>query len=652
MKKYKEVSISLLLALLCIISAYGSVNLNKVYDIYFSIGFLLPCIVGCFCKGNYYILCSLASFASVFLIPDQHGFSNIVPAFAILFWNIGHVSLWKLEEKLSFSFIVSCLYELILWSAAILLGLPLCHHLAELNIYYPFGYAYSYLPYNILNARIVFLAEVLILAFLILDLLKTLPVIKQAMHRKIYRNEFNNNQFALIIFLMAVIVFVLSMPSEREGITYFTISINSYENSMGNLQLILFKEILVFLIGDFVIHFLEYCYYQEAEKLEVAEIQKAVFESSNDMIWSIDGKNNDIILANTLAKNFFCKKAGKKPDNFLDIFGKNEKDIWSEYIAEGLEHGKYITEYYDETMKKYYNLVVSKVSLDQKNYDMAFFAKDITEEVELNERIRNINGQLENKVQEKTKDLKQAYKELNEYTHQIAHEIKAPLRAIQLYNEIVKNSLVSCEDSETIKASEQINYYCRKSIAMLADILDYSKSRTQTLRYEEIDMYSLVNDIIIELCDIFKDQKISYQIGKLPKIKGDRNLLRSCLFNILSNSFKYSSKKEKTNINVSCRESDGKYIFSFKDNGAGFDMRYAEHLFEMFCRMHTDSEFEGTGIGLALAKSVVERHGGKIWAEAYPDKGCTIYFSIPVRSKDEEKFMFMRERPYEERIGS
>lgn len=633
MRKYQIILIPFLASCLCIATGYKAINLNQIYDIYFCIGFFIPCITEIFWHSKYNWFCSFAAAASVFLLPNHHGFAGLIPAAVLLLWNLGHILIWRFKEKLRFPFMLSCLYETILISFALAVGIPAAHYLAKLNTYYPFGYAYSYLPYNILNACMVFLSEMLILVFFMLELLRMLPAVQHLIEHKNRRNEFKDHQFIFLIFLMAIIVFVLSIPSGRETIAYFSISINPYENAMGNLQLLLFKEILVFLIGNLIVHFLEYRYRQEAEKLETAETAKAVFESSNDMIWSINGKNNDIILANSLAQNFFQKKSNKKSTDFLSIFDKNEIDIWSAYIAEGLEKGKFITEYYDEMMKKYYSLVVSKVSLNQDNYDIAFFAKDITEEVELNEQIRNMNNRLEEQVYEKTKDLQHAYRDLNQYTHQIAHEIKAPLRAIKLYNEIVKENPAANQDTEVIEASDQIEHYCNKSISILTEILDYASTKTQTLRYEKINMESLVYEILDELQDIYQSQSVSYSIKKLPWIDGDRNLLRSCIFNILSNSFKYSSKKEKTIITISCEKSNDTYIFSFQDNGDGFDMKYADHLFEMFCRMHTDSEFEGTGIGLALAKNVIHRHGGEIWAQAYPHEGCTIFFSLPVRSQ-------------------
>ena len=350
------------------------------------------------------------------------------------------------------------------------------------------------------------------------------------------------------------------------------------------------------------------------------------------MIWSIDGRNYEMIMANGPASDFFRKKAGEAEGNFLELLDRSEMDIWSEYIARGLETGKYRTEYYDETMKKYYSLEVSRISVDQQNYDVAFFAKDITEEVELNEQIREINNRLEDKVREKTQDLEAAYQELNQYTHQIAHEIKAPLRAIELYNETIQDSLCEGKTEEATEASGQIGRFCRKSLKLLSETLNFSGLKAHTMKYEQIDMNELTEECLAELKNIYKEQPAECRVSPLPSVEGDRRLLKSCVFNILSNSFKYSSKKERTEIEVSCQRCGGQYVFVFTDHGAGFDMDYAQNLFEMFARMHTDGEFEGTGIGLALAKNVVERHGGRIWAEARPEQGCTVRFTLPVKT--------------------
>ena len=165
--------------------------------------------------------------------------------------------------------------------------------------------------------------------------------------------------------------------------------------------------------------------------------------------------------------------------------------------------------------------------------------------------------------------------------------------------------------------------------ALVNDLLEYSKVRKADLKIEVVDVNKIIDVVYVEQTKGI-DKVPFLTKTKLPSIKGDKVLLKQVWQNLISNAIKYSSKKEVIKLEISATQTIDEVIFSIKDNGIGFDMKYAEKLFEVFRRLHTDEEFSGTGVGLSLVHRIIEKHNGKIWAESELDKGSTFYFTIPM----------------------
>jgi light-regulated signal transduction histidine kinase (bacteriophytochrome) len=164
---------------------------------------------------------------------------------------------------------------------------------------------------------------------------------------------------------------------------------------------------------------------------------------------------------------------------------------------------------------------------------------------------------------------------------------------------------------------------------LIDDLLSFSRTGRSELKKSVLDMNQVVDDALTQIKPLFADRKIDLEISQLPTVPGDYNLIKLVWSNLLDNAVKYTRFKEKAVIKIGFKEEENETVFLIKDNGAGFDMKYSQKLFGVFQRMHSSSEFEGTGIGLANVRRIILRHGGRTWAEAQPDEGATFYFSIP-----------------------
>jgi light-regulated signal transduction histidine kinase (bacteriophytochrome) len=254
-------------------------------------------------------------------------------------------------------------------------------------------------------------------------------------------------------------------------------------------------------------------------------------------------------------------------------------------------------------------------------------ARDITQQRKLAEENRQLHDYLEEKVKQRTKELETVNKELEAFSYSVSHDLRTPLRAISGYSIILKEDYASQLDAEANRLIDIILANTEMMGQLIDDLLSFSKmARLETI-HESIDMERLVKGCLEKLQTEITDHTIS--IGTLPLCNGDASMLRQVWFNLLGNAIKYSSKKEKPTLDIGAFEDARFHIYYVKDNGTGFDMKYAKKLFGVFQRLHRQDEFEGTGLGLALAKRIISKHQGEIWAEAFVDAGATFYFSIP-----------------------
>ena len=255
-------------------------------------------------------------------------------------------------------------------------------------------------------------------------------------------------------------------------------------------------------------------------------------------------------------------------------------------------------------------------------------AQDITDRVKIEEEIKDLNQKLELKVKERTEELENANKDLEAFAYSVSHDLRAPLRHIEGFSKFLKSSIKD-PSSETNNFLNKINEANSKMVSMINDLLKFSRLGRKALEKTSVDLNILIKDIIESYKPDIENRKIEFNVGELPIIQGDYGLLQVVFENLISNAIKFTSKKEYAIIDIDQRKSCNKESTIYiRDNGAGFNMNYADKLFGVFQRLHSDTEFQGTGIGLANVKQILKKHGGSIYAESEENKGTTFYISI------------------------
>jgi signal transduction histidine kinase len=239
---------------------------------------------------------------------------------------------------------------------------------------------------------------------------------------------------------------------------------------------------------------------------------------------------------------------------------------------------------------------------------------------------------LENKVKERTIQLELVNKELEAFSYSVSHDLRTPLRAISGYSIMLKEDYEEKLDAEGKRIIGNVIANARMMGQLIDDLLAFSRLGKKELVSTQIDMQSLATNVVNELLqhDLEKDYQIS--IGLLPSIEADQGMIKQVLINLLSNAIKYSSKETRPEIEIGSKDEETRTIYYVKDNGVGFDMAYAGKLFGVFQRLHSQEEFEGTGVGLALVKRIIDKHKGEVWAEGLENMGATFYFSLPKKS--------------------
>jgi PAS domain S-box-containing protein len=253
---------------------------------------------------------------------------------------------------------------------------------------------------------------------------------------------------------------------------------------------------------------------------------------------------------------------------------------------------------------------------------------DITELKNSQRALSELNANLEQKVKERTQQLEQVNSELESFTYSVSHDLRAPLRIIDGFADIMLADYSASLDEEGLRTLNVIKNNARRMGQLIDDLLNLSRYGRKDLVLTLVNMNLLVKEVREEQT-LLNGKPVQITCDPLPAAYGDQNLLRQVWTNLLSNAIKYSSKRDESQIQISAIEKEQEIVYAIKDNGVGFDMQYAGKLFGVFQRLHKQNEYEGTGVGLALVHKIITRHGGSVWAEAEPDKGAVFYFSLP-----------------------
>jgi len=272
---------------------------------------------------------------------------------------------------------------------------------------------------------------------------------------------------------------------------------------------------------------------------------------------------------------------------------------------------------------------------DENNvvYNAMIVVLDITEMKKAQHDILELNVNLENKVAERTEELALVNKELEAFTYSVSHDLRAPLRVIDGFADILLTDHADKLDAEGRRTIGIITSNARKMGQLIDDLLNLCHLGRQEIVTSRVDMTRLAKSVITEQLLLYKGREVTITTDPLLPVSCDHNLMLQVWVNLISNALKYSGKQDQPAIHLSSYLSDNNAVYSVRDNGVGFDMKYADKLFGVFQRLHKVAEFEGTGVGLALVQRIILKHGGRVWAEAEKGKGAVFYFSLPFRQQ-------------------
>jgi PAS domain S-box-containing protein len=279
-------------------------------------------------------------------------------------------------------------------------------------------------------------------------------------------------------------------------------------------------------------------------------------------------------------------------------------------------------------------LSISALKLDGRWHAVGIL-RDITGRKQTEAELFRLNAELERRVAERTAQLETAVYDLENFNYSASHDLRIPLRAVEGFSKILLDDYAPLLDKEGVRLLNVVRDNTKKIAQYIDDMLAFSYTGRMQMLPAKIGMTELVREVYDELKPTVAGRQLDFVLNPLPPVVADRAMMRRVVINLLANALKFTRLKAAAKIEVGAKSGEAETEFFVRDNGAGFDMRYVHKLFGVFQRLHGVEEFEGTGIGLAIVKRIIARHGGRVWAEGNVNEGATVYFSLPTSAPKE-----------------
>lgn len=414
-----------------------------------------------------------------------------------------------------------------------------------------------------------------------------------------FTTQSKKNTYAIIVFVISIICILLTFTYQLHSVVYQTFLINRVYALIG---LIITLYIAIRVINHSIL--------SESNR----SLMEGIFSHGTETI-ILTKQNGEIVLVNPYIEKSFgyntVELAGKNINQLIPEIHKNEQidDLTSRPLKKDML-----------AIKKDNSSFSVEISLNKyknagETYEVAF----ITD-------ISNRKRQEQILLQQK-QALESVNKELEAFSYSVSHDLRAPLRAVGGFSKMLIEDYNDILDNEGKRLLKVIQQSAEKMGNLIDDLLSFSHLGRKEIRRTSINMVELVNNVLYEVNKV-TPHHAQITIKPLPDALADAAMISLVWTNLLSNAIKYSSKVEKPYIEISSFDKEGINVYYIKDNGAGYDMQYAHKLFGVFQRLHTNEEFDGTGVGLATAKRIIQKHGGEIWAEGTEGSGATFYFTL------------------------